>query len=172
MDHEARITIPKDVTYAVFYTCTSNEKWNHKITGTYVPWSQRNDLKRITSLTYAIQPGEKLLIYERDNFDYYINNPRLLEINFGFTDYVIRDYYSDNDPSVRSSFLFGLFLLATIFNLYFFLIVRQRVYLFFSLTLFGIGFSRFLFFNDIFFREQPVTKWHLANFLVLSTSSS
>jgi len=166
MNHEARITIPKDVTYADFYTRTSNEKWNHKITGTAVPWSKRNDLKRVTTVTYVIQPEEELLIYERDNFNYQINTPLFLGVNFGFTDKVIQDYYNDNDPSTLPSFLFGLLLLAAIFNLYFYLIVRQPVYLFFSLTLLFRG-SWFILNNDIFFREHPMVRWHLANLGVL-----
>jgi two-component system NtrC family sensor kinase len=167
MNHEARITIPKDVSHADFFTCSSGEKWNHKITGTIVPWGKRNDLKRITAVIYTIQPGEELLIYERDNFDYLINGPDYLEINFGFVDTAIQDYYNDNDPSILPSFLFGLFLLAALFNLYFFLIVRERVYLFFSLTLLFRGFSRFLYSNDIFFREHPIVKWDLAHLNVM-----
>jgi len=120
MRYEARITIPKDVTYAVLYTQSSGGKWNQKATGTMVPWSKRADLKRITSITYTIQPGEELLIYERDNFNYHINTPYFLDIKFGFTDKVVQDYYNDNDPSILPSFLSGLLLLAAIFNLYFF----------------------------------------------------
>ncbi len=143
MKHEARITIPKNVTHADLHTPASDGKWNHKLTGTTVPWSKRDNLKRITTVIYIIQPGEELLIYERDNFDYLINTPDFLEIRFGFTDKVIQDYYDDNDSSIFPSFIFGVFLLAALFNLYFFLIVRGRVYLFFSLTLLFNGFMRF-----------------------------
>jgi hypothetical protein len=57
-----------------------------------VPWSKRSDLKRITSITYTIKPGEELLIYERDSFNYAINfnTHGFLEMNFGFTDKVIQ----------------------------------------------------------------------------------
>jgi two-component system, NtrC family, sensor kinase len=89
MGHEARITIPRHVTHADLYTQTSSGKWNHKMTGTKVPWSERSDLKRITSITYTIQPGEELMIYERYSFSYSDNGPGFLEINFGFTDKVI-----------------------------------------------------------------------------------
>jgi signal transduction histidine kinase len=167
MMHEARIQMPKKVTYADLYIRGSDGKWNHKMTGTGVPWSKRDGLKRITTVTYTIQPGEELLFYERDNFDYYINTPDFLEIDFGFTDKAIKGYYDDNDSSILPSFLFGFFLLAALFNLYFFLIVRGRVYLFFSLTLLFRGFSRFLYSNDIFFREHPIVKWDLAHVCVM-----
>ncbi len=161
MNHEARITIPKNASYVDLYTLISDKNWNHKITGTIVPWSKRNDLKRITSVIYIIQPGEELLIYERNYFDYLINTPDFLEIKFGFTEKVIQDYYDDTDSSILPSFLFGIFLLAALFNLYFFLIVRGRVYLLFSLTLLCNGIFRFLSSNDIFFGEQPTVKWNV-----------
>ncbi len=163
MQHATRITIPEDVTNADLYTLTSNGKWDHKTTGATVPWSKRDGFKRITTVIYTIQPGEQLLIYERDSFDYLINSPDFLYITFGFADNVAQDGYNKNDPSILPSFLFGLFLLAALFNLYFFVIVGERVYLFFSLTLFFRGFSRFLYANDIFFHEHPLVKWNIAN---------
>jgi len=159
MGHEARITIPKDVSSAVLYSRGPDGKWNHKTTGKTVPWSKRDDLKRITTVTYRIQPGEELLIYERDIFNYPINQPDFLEINFGFTDKVIQDYYNDNDSSVLPSFLFGFFLIAALFNIYFFLVVRERVYLFFSLMLLGRGLPLLLD-NIVFLPEHPVLKWY------------
>ena len=163
MKHEVRIIIPKDVTNADFYTLGSDGKWNHKKTGTTVPWSERDDLKRTTTVIYTIQPGEELLFYERDNFDYSINTPDYLQISFGFTDKAIQKYYAENDSSILPSFLFGFFLLAALFNLYFFIIIRRYVYLFFSLTLFFRGFSRFLWANDVFFKEYPIVKCYLAD---------
>ena len=159
MGHEARITIPKDVSSAVLYTRGPDGKWNHKTTGKIVPWSKRDDLKRITTVTYSIQPGEELLIYERDIFNYPINEPDFLEINFGFTDKVIQAYYNHNDPSLFPSFLFGFFLLAVLFNIYFFLVVHERVYLFLSLMVLGRALPLFLG-NIVFLPEHPMVKWY------------
>ncbi len=163
MKHEARIIIPKNVSYGDLYTLASDGKWNHKTTGTIVPWSKRDDLKRITTLTYSIQPGEELLFYERNHFNYNSNTPDFFGIKFGFTDKVIQAYYDENDSSILPSFIFGVFLLAALFNLYFFLIVHQRVYLIFSLMLFFRGFSRFLYANEVFFKENPTVRLESGN---------
>jgi two-component system NtrC family sensor kinase len=168
MGHEARITIPKDVSAAVLYTRGSDGKWNHKTTGKTVPWSKRDDLKRITTVTYIMQPGEELLIYERDVFNYPINEPDFLEVNFGYTDKVIQDYYNDTDPSVFPSILFGFFLLAALFNIYFFLVVHERVYLFFSLMILGRGLPILFDNNNAFLPEHPVVKWAVGTLLWLS----
>ena len=162
MTYPARIALLKNVAYADLYTRTSDGTGHHKETGTLVPWSKRSDLKRITTLIYIIQPGEELLIYERDSYDYFVNEPDFLEIRFGFADKVRQDYYNDNDSSVLPSFIFGVFLLAALFNLYFFLIIRGRVYLFFSLTLLFNCLMRFFAFDDIFFKENPIVNWYLA----------
>ena len=137
------------------YTLDPNGKWDPKITGTGVPWSKRDDLKQISTVTYTIQPGRELLIYERDNF-VFGDKPEFLYVDFGFTDKVIEKYFSEIDPAILPSFLFGLLVLGALFNIYFFLIVHKRVYLFFSLMLLGRGFSRFTFDSNIFFPEHPV----------------
>jgi signal transduction histidine kinase len=163
MKREVRIAIPKDnTTYADLYTHSSFGQWSHKITGAIVPWSKRADLKRIKTAVYTIQPGEELLIYERNYFDYLINTPDFLDVKFGFTDKFVQSYYNDSDASVLPYFIFGIFLLAALFNLYFFLIVRWFVYLFFSLTLLFNGFMRFFSFSDIFFKEYPIINAYLA----------
>jgi two-component system NtrC family sensor kinase len=161
MTHEARISIPKKLTYVDLYTRSTDEKWNHKRTGTGVPRSKRNDLKRITAITYIIPPGGELLIYERNNFDYDFNLPGLPAIEFGFTERVIQEQYLDNNSYIRPSILFGFLILAALFNIYFFLIIRERVYLLFSLTLLSRAITSFLQDTDFFFGEHPITKWHL-----------
>jgi len=169
MTHDANISIQKKITFADLYTRDTIERWNLKKTGTGVPWSKRDDLKLITSLTYNIAAGEELLIYERNNFDYDFNTPGLPglpPIEFGFTEKVLRENYLDNNSDILPSVLFGFLILAALFNIYFFLITRERVYLFFSLTILSRAFASFLYDTDIFFREHPITKWYITSISV------
>ncbi len=148
--HEAKITIPKNITYADLYTRNAQGKWNHKRTGTGVPWSKRNDLKHIKALSYFIPPGGELLIYERNNFENNFDMPGLPAINFGFTERIMQEQYLHNNSYILPSILFGFLMLAALFNIYFFLIVRERVYLLFSLTLFSRAMASFLYDTDFF----------------------
>jgi hypothetical protein len=159
--HEAKITIPKYITYAVLYTRNAQGEWIHKTTGAGVPWSKRNDLKRITAVSYVIPSGEELLVYERNNFDYDFDVPALPAINFGFTERVIQEQYLDNNPHILPSILFGFLMLAALFNIYFFLIIRERVYLFFSFMLLSRAIASFLQDTEFFLPEHPVMKWYL-----------
>jgi two-component system NtrC family sensor kinase len=161
MMHEVRITIQKKITDAHFYTRSKDEKWNRKRTGTGVPWSKRDELKRITAISYTIPPGGELLVYERDNFEYDINMPGLPVIEFGFTERVMQEQYLDNNSNIPPSILFGFLILAALFNIYFFLIIRERVYLLFSLMLLSRATASFLYDTDFFLREHPITKWYL-----------
>src|SRR6266542_728939 len=162
INHEARITIQKKITDSHIYTRSTDKKWNPKRTGTGVPWSKRDDLKRITAISYTIPPGGELLVYERDNFDYDINMPGLPAIEFGFTERVMQKQYLDNNSDVPPSILFGFLILAALFNIYFFLIIRERVYLLFSLMLLSRGIASFLYDTDFFLGEHPITKWYLS----------
>jgi two-component system NtrC family sensor kinase len=156
MSHEAGITIGEGgAGYADVYTQNAIGKWDHKISGHEVPWSQRDGLKKMMQVTYTIQPGEELLLYERNVFDYNFDRPQNFVFRVGLTDKVIQKNY-DNGSSVLPAFIFGIFLLAALFNLYFFMVVRERVYLYFSLAIAFESFARFLDGTDILFREQPV----------------
>jgi len=161
MLHEARISIRKNVTYTDLYTPNADGKWNHKRTGTGVPWSKRSDLKRITAVSYILPPGGELLIYERNNFANNFDLPGLPAIEFGFTERVMQEQYLDNNSNILPSILFGFLLLAALFNIYFFLIIRERVYLLFSLTLLSRAITSFLLDTDLFLREEPITEWGL-----------
>jgi two-component system, NtrC family, sensor kinase len=169
MTHEARIAIAKNITHADLYTRNIDRKWNHKRTGFGVPWSKRNDLKRITTLTYILPPGSELLIYERNNFDYDVNIPGLPGLpamGFGFTEKVLQEQYLDSNSDILPSILFGFLILAALFNIYFFLITRERVYLFFSLMILSRAFASFLFDTDFFLREHPIMKWYITSISV------
>ena len=165
MTHDAKIALSRSAISADLYTLDPNGKWDHKITGRDVPWSKLDDLKQISTVTYTIQPGKELLIYERDHFGLFADKPEFPYVDFGFTDKVIKKYFSGIDPSILPSFLFGLLVLGALFNIYFFLIVHKRVYLFFSLMLLGRGLGRFIYDGNIFFPEHPVANGWLVGSL-------
>src|SRR6187401_2389132 len=132
LDHEVSITTQKNFSYSDLYTRNTTDQWSHKRTGTAVRWSERSDLRRINSLTYNIPAGEELIIYERNNFDYDVTIhglPGLPAIEFSFTEKVLQEQYLENNSDILPSILFGVLILAALFNIYFFLITRERVYL-------------------------------------------
>src|SRR6476646_3449192 len=53
MTHEAKIALSRKATSAVLYTLGPDGTWDHKITGTGVPWSKLDDLKQMSTVTYT-----------------------------------------------------------------------------------------------------------------------
>src|SRR6476620_9272466 len=151
------IIIPENLpSYADVYIEKSPDVWAHKNTGRYVPWSQRDDLKRFLSLRYTLQPGEEVLMYGRGKWAIPHAKPSNFSPDILLANKVVQEYFYDVEPSALSPFMFGIFLVAAFLNLYFFIIVRERVYLYFSLAVAFESFKKFLDSTDIFFREQPV----------------
>jgi two-component system, NtrC family, sensor kinase len=167
-----------------WYIIKGNRIINHKTSGFETPWSKNDGLKLIgisfiTFLPLTIEPGEELLFYNRTCYDYFnsfiaSSPPQNFLIIYGFTDRVIAHNYIEDEShyfnSVHDAFLFGAMLLAAIFNFLFFLIVRERVYLYFALYVFFLGFGRFNIeseFYHVFLREHPLAYAYLITFIWL-----
>ncbi len=162
MTHEEKIAIYTNATYADFYTPGSNGKWDHQLTGFGVPWSKRDGLKRVITVTYIIPPGKELMVYERYHFQIAVSDPEILEIYCAFGDKIIQEIYDRTDSHILHSFLLGVVLLAALFNFYFFLIIRERVYLLFSLALlFRVFLTPLMYSSPIFFPEHPMITYYL-----------
>jgi hypothetical protein len=154
-----------------------------KKTGFETPWSKKDDLKLINFISTVIKAGEVLTVYERAYYDYFnfsvIAPARSFYVEYGFTNKVIKtNYILDESPyflSIHDSFLFGLILFAAVFNFFFFLIVRERVYLYFAIWVFFLGFGRFNvgseFFN-VFLREHPRVLRLFNDFFLVDNSFS
>ena len=157
MTQKVEIAIPENACYSDVYVQNVTGRWDHKITGRYVPWSQRDDLKKAISMLYTIQSGEELLVYERKKWSMPYFPPQNLSIDIYLVNKPALEKYFDYELSVLPPFIFGIFLIAAFLNLYFFIVVRERVYLYFSLAVAFDSFKNFLGSTDIFFRENPVT---------------
>jgi signal transduction histidine kinase len=158
MAKKVDVIIPEVIPdYGDVYTMKPGGGWDHKMNGRYVPWSQRDGLKRLRCIIYTIQPGEELSVYERNRWV----NPNSPPSNFSVPIFLVNktnlEKAADDEPSILPPFLFGIFLVAAFLNLYFFIVVRERVYLFFSLVTAFAGFKNFYYSTDTLFREHPVT---------------
>ncbi|MBN9352393.1 MAG: hypothetical protein J0H55_17075, partial [Chitinophagaceae bacterium] len=166
MSKEINLALPEVAASADLYMETGNSgKWKHQLTGRAVPWSRRDGLKRITTITNVILPGEQLLIYKRVHWNYSISHPERMEIEFAFTPKVIEhNYINDRARTTQyfiQTFLLGFGLLAFIFYLYFYVTVREKEFLYFSLFVFFALLNTTARIPDIFFREYPLVQYYL-----------
>jgi signal transduction histidine kinase len=122
-------------------------KWSIFENGLLTPHVKLNGLDLNNYIPVRLGPGEELIVYNRVYNSYlfqffsgrhsiYFSTPKkILEKNY------VRDE-SLYVTAVNDSTLFGILLSACIINFFFFLIVRERVYLFFALYVLCLGFGR------------------------------
>lgn len=159
MQKEARIALPQVAAVADIYAKTDTGNWLHKTTGTDVSWSLRNGLKLVPASTLTIPVGQSVLIYKRIQWDFVAAQPDTMAVYVAFTDQLVQQDYINGDAylmtGIQNAFLMGMVILSIIINFYFFLVVREKEFVWFCI--FGI-----LFFlvslsslNDVFLREHP-----------------
>ena len=171
MNHDARICFPTYGEQSDFYIISTNDKITHQVNGVFAEWSKLNGLKFSRYLPITIKPKEEVIVYNRA-FNH-ILPLSVLSVSFSSTEKIIQDNYIDNEmhyfTTVNDSFIFGALLFASLFIFFFFAIVREKVYLYFSLYLFFLGFGRFNIDNEfyyVFLREYPVVYFVLSHKLI------
>jgi two-component system NtrC family sensor kinase len=129
-----------------------------KTTGYNVPWSQRSGLKRFRQVVYTMQPGQQMTFFERQYIDFKLDRRTSVDVVFKLLKNEQRDainFYEDRLKDVSIiSFLCGILILASLVNLFFYSVSREKVHLYFAL--FGLFYS-LLAGNyplyDVFFKE-------------------
>ncbi|HEX8334610.1 MAG TPA: ATP-binding protein [Segetibacter sp.] len=139
------------------YVIRNNNKHENYSNGWGVEQSKRDGFKTRTALSVAISEGEELLIYKKMRLDH---TERFNELNIGlsFYDKYLQQAYIDESPyegDVRNSFIAGLLVFGFFLNLFFYLIVKEKVYFYYSLLLLLEGVWYFTMGSTLFFKEHP-----------------
>jgi two-component system NtrC family sensor kinase len=160
MGHEAKISFGNRTAYFDVFIKQTNDAWQHKKTGFFLPWSKRDGYKKFQKIPFVIEPMKEQLVYQRMKFALDLYPQKEINVGFDFTEKIIDDYYINNDAwyfgSLREAFFFGISVLAVIFCFFFFLTTHERVYFLASMLILSyalIDFQDPL--RDVFFREYP-----------------
>ena len=164
MSCEARISLNSSTKSDEFYLMESDGKWKHYQTGSDRAWVDRDGLKRTNCIPLVFQSGEERDVYLR------INRKDIGDSGFNVsilsTDKIVQLYYIDyvnagtnyfSLSHLQVAFLEGLLFLALFFYLFFFLIVREKVYLYFALFILFVFIDRsYILLYDYFAIEHPL----------------
>ncbi len=159
MQKEARVALPEVAASVGLYTKIDSGNWVHAKTGTDVSWSLRDGLKQVPAFTLTIPPGQSILIYKRVKWNFVAAQPDTMAVYVAFTDKLVQQDYINGDSylmtGIQNAFLMGMVILSIIINFYFFLVVREKEFLWFCI--FGILFCLVSLssLNDVFLREHP-----------------
>lgn len=159
MMKELKIALPETSFQADLFTKINDGKWKHFTTGAGVPWSHRDGLKRIPAFLVTIPSGDTLTVYKRMYWNYVAAQPGSIKASFSFADKLIEHNYvtdeSNEMTDIQDTFLLGMFILSMVINFYFFLVVREKEFLYFTLFLLLAGIEALCSLNHVFLREEP-----------------
>jgi len=163
MSREAKIALDARSGQVDFFVSKADGKWIHFVTGYSYPWNKKDGLKNGNYIPLALQPGEELAIFQRIS-----NNkpglPKEFAIGFVSTEKAtqmelaqydaifLKELYSGK--FYLGAIYFGILLFTALFNFFFFLIVREKEYLYFSAFLLCLFLGGNPLFNETFSREH------------------
>ncbi len=163
------ITFPGAENRSDIYIKGISGKWKQFATGNKVPFSERDGIKRSLQILFPLGNGEEITVYKKMEWSFTgaevkpsvaIYDP--VEGNFEGNDSAYFD-------TVISAALFGFMVFAALFNFFFYYIIRERVYLFYAITLLTAAL-----FNisepllQVFLNERPGTGQSIQAFLMIS----
>src|SRR6185312_1942320 len=137
----------------------NDSKWKHYTTGTGVRWSRRDGLKRIPAFLIAIPSGDTLTVYKRMYWNFIDSQPDSIKVSFSYADKLIEHNYVKDEShemnTIQDTFLLGMFILSMVINFYFFLVVREKEFLYFTLFLLMASIEALCSLSNVFLREEP-----------------
>lgn len=173
MNKALNIVLPEPSFHADLYVKMNRGHWAHYTTGTGVPWSRRDGLKRMPGFTLSIPAGDTLTLYKRSYWNYTDAQPNKMQVTFiSMEKLLLHNYVNDEShyrTAVQDAFLLGMFILSIVINLYFFIVVREKEFLYFCLFLLTFSVMALCSLNDIFLKEDPGLLLHL---YIISNSCS
>lgn len=172
LSHPLTITIEEGNTDATVYYRSGKSDWKNVRTGYIVPWSQRDGYREIAHVPLTIEPGDTLAVYERYSFNYSYFRPSKIVTKVYFADKILERAYLNNEKSnfrkQLSSFLMGWLLFATVLNFFFFSAVREKVYLFYGLTLLSVVVGAYDTPLFIYYQEHPLLYHYIQSLAALT----
>jgi signal transduction histidine kinase len=171
MDHDSKIylfdTIGSWSEQSDFYFVNNVGKMTHQANGFLTPWTKLNGIKEYRVIPLELRQGQEVIIYRRIYNSYHfllfpLGNLQG-EPQFGSLEKINQLILSDSQyayfNAIHDIFTVGVLAFASFFIFIFFVVTREKVYLYFSLYVFALCIGRFntnLEMYDVFFREQPL----------------
>jgi two-component system, NtrC family, sensor kinase len=139
-------------------------KWSKFENGLLAPYRKSKGLVLNNYIPVILKPGEELTVYNRvhNTFIFPFTSGKY-SIFFDVSKKILEQKYVQDESlyisAVHDSILFGILLFACVFNFFFFLIVKERVYLYFALYVFFLAIGRMLFETYFVFLRESRFIW-------------
>jgi signal transduction histidine kinase len=179
-DRDLSIGFKSQTAFSKIYVKSIEGKWLTMDNGLATAWHKLDGFKLLKFVPFVIKPHEEIAVIEQVRISFFYSlRPSLeymplkyLSVIFGYSDQVVKSDYVENEThyftGIHDSVLFGFLVFVALFNFFFFLIVKEKMYLFFALFTLSLGLGRL---NDgfelyhLFFREEPKAYAWISNFV-------
>jgi len=150
MARDARVSLNSLSDFDDFNIKLENGKWLQFTTGKSNDWEKKDGLKIADCIPVVIHPGELYTVYQRMS-NIKAGLPEFFQVGFLSTDEIISDYYinpSDKREkyfypiNLQEAFIIGMILLSVFLNLFFYSIVKEKVYIYFAFFAFFLALNR------------------------------
>ena len=142
------------------YIEREGRKTEKRTAGKGVTWAESWPNKRLKQFDVRLSAGEEVVFYQRNLYNHVLDNSTVgLEV--ATSENAFSNWEAAYEELLRSqtnfSFMSGFSLLAAILSFFFFIVVRERLYLYFSSFVFLIALMTFFTsYNDVFIKAYPV----------------
>ena len=179
MTTEAGIALYSLSDYDDFYFSQPDGKWKHLVSGKKYNWNKKDGLKKADCIPFPIKPGAQVLVYQRVANDAYGLKPDFAVFILS-TAKIIQQYYVSPLENInnrlnifsfnqlKDMFIIGFLVFAGFFNLFFFAVVRERIYLYFSLFLFFLSLNRCFDTSYRYLSEMKPEALHYVSYLYIA----
>jgi two-component system NtrC family sensor kinase len=121
-----------------FYILRANGITQHLKTGWGVPFNEKDSFQTRNAVLVRMAKDEEIVVYKKNHLgaDEFFTNFSVA--GFTFYDQYVRNQFLGQQPfhgRVREALIAGLLLFAFLLNIFFFRIVREKVYLYYALTM-------------------------------------
>lgn len=151
-----------------YYMQQPDGKWQKQTNGRDLAYNKTDGFKRYQAVYFEIQPGQEALFYKHYLFDDFILSRLAGKSHFavaiGYYEPFVKRHFIDKDEMLENEgdvLLFGFMALAGIMTLIFYILIKDKLYLYFSVAAFMFGFISQNVANDLFFHNHPVLSRYL-----------
>jgi signal transduction histidine kinase len=154
---------------SVFYFRQAGRSWTQQVTGLLYPLQKRDGLKDINMITLRINSGETVEVYNRVSNNYYVNKPKALNAGFGITEKILENEHNSRSEAHKNALVYeifnGIYFFGMVLNFLFFIIVRERIFLYYALFLTYLFYSWSSVWPDFIFASN-LTLYNYLGFLI------
>jgi two-component system NtrC family sensor kinase len=147
-----------------YYIFRPSGVMDHLKNGWGVTFTDKDTFNNSNNILVRIRQNEEIIIYKKNHYFAGEMYKRADLLGYRFYDQYIRDEFLSNqavDKRLMAVFMAGLLFLAFLLTLFFYRIVKEKIYLYYALFVLLEGYWIWSMASDMLTRNMPLVGWYL-----------